>query len=281
MGKFAKGCLITAAIFIVTGILIGMIVTLIGGRSFIAMAREHELSRGRDWGWNWNLNVLTNDLTVNDEIISSRDITVALSSTGIKELDISAGVCEFILQEWDEEDFGIEISGRGGCDYYVENGCLYVEGFEGVNTNSSDNEIRLSIPHGITYENVSFNIGAANAEISGVTADSLACSVGMGNVEMEEMAAEEVNMDAGMGSIRYEGQIEEDLTASCGMGNIELELEGSEEDYNYSISCAAGNITIDNESYTMLAGEKVVDNKADRDIWLDCGMGNMEIDFTD
>ncbi len=279
MEKFIKGCLITVGIFIVTGLVIGLIVTLIGGRNFISLAREHEISRDWVWGWNWNWG--RNELTVNDVIINDKQMDDTISSIGIKELDIAAGACEFILEEWDNEDFGIEISGRGDCNYYVDSGCLYVKGFNNVSGDASDNEIRLSIPHSITFEDISFDIGASSAEVSGITAGSLSCSVGMGDMSFAETSVDKVNMDVGMGNVEFEGLIAKELAASCGMGNMSLILEGKEDDYNYSINCAAGNIEIDGTSYSMLAGEKSIDNDADRDIQLDCGMGNVVIDFTD
>lgn len=281
MGKFIKGCLITVAVFVVIGLVIGLIVTFIGGRSFITLAREHEISRGRDWVWGWSWNWGRNDLTVNDVVISDRTMTDTISSSGIEKLDISAGACEFVLEKWEEEDFEIEISGRGDCDYYIDDGCLYVEGLSDINGNISDNEIRLSIPSSITFQDIDLDVGAASAKISGIAAGSLTCSVGMGEVSFTETFVEEASIDVGMGTADYEGQIEKELTASCGMGNISLTLEGSEEDYNYSISCAAGNIEVDGRSYSTLADDIEVDNDADRDIRLDCAMGNMEIEFTE
>lgn len=292
MGKFAKGCLITAGVFIAIGLIIGIIVTVIGGRSFWSMAREYETSQGRnlmndwgwDWGWNWGWSWdghFDNDLTVNDEVMSSRFLEDTISDNGIDELEISIGVCELVMEEWDEEDFGIEISGRGDCEYYVADGCLYVEGFDDVDGDPTDNEIYLSIPQGITYEDINISVGAARAEISGVTTDSLTCSVGMGKVDFTDIYADTVNMDAGMGAIDFEGRVEKELAATCGMGNFEVTLEGSEEEYNYTLNCAAGKISVDGDTYSMLAGEKTIHNGADREIRLDCGMGSMDIEFTE
>ena len=63
------------------------------------------------------------------------------------------------------------------------------------------------------------------------------------------------------------------------MGNAELYLDGCMEDYNYEIECATGNVEIDDESFSGLAAERVINNDADAVMNIECSMGNVTVGF--
>ena len=72
-----------------------------------------------------------------------------------------------------------------------------------------------------------------------------------------------------------------DMEISCGMGQIQLELNGKAhyEDYNYDISCAAGNVEIGHMNFAGVGVKRTIDNNSGKHVDVDCGMGEVEISF--
>ena len=96
---------------------------------------------------------------------------------------------------------------------------------------------------------------------------------------MNNVAVDELNLEVGMGESRVEGSVAEEIDIECGMGRTQLVLTDKEEDFNYDISCAAGNVNIGNRSYAAVAEDTYIDNDASRDCTLECAMGSIDISF--
>lgn len=82
-----------------------------------------------------------------------------------------------------------------------------------------------------------------------------------------------------MGELWYAGSLAGDLDADCGMGNMDVRLDAKEEDYNYKIDVGMGDISVGNNSFGGMAQSKDIDNGADADMDLECGMGSIKIHF--
>ncbi len=285
MDKFAKVCLIISGVLIGIGVMIGIIVTVIGGQNFVRVVSAENVTLGEyhdawDWGWNY-WGGYRNELVVNNVSWGNKSVEDHIAGQGIDTLYITAGAGEFKFQEWDEDDFKIEISGRGECDYYIKDGKLYVEGFKKLNkiNGYENNRITLYVPDGVQYDYINLEIGAGKFDVKGIQAKEMNCDVGMGAADLKNMDVGKLEMQVGMGEITFAGKAAGDVTVSCGMGHISMKLEGSEQDYNYALSCAAGSINLANQSFSMLAGEKNIDNHAANNVSLECAMGSINVDF--
>ena len=60
---------------------------------------------------------------------------------------------------------------------------------------------------------------------------------------------------------------------------MKIELPGEASDYDYSVDCGMGEVTVGDSSYGGVASSKKVDNGADIDLDLDCGMGDIDVIF--
>jgi len=56
-------------------------------------------------------------------------------------------------------------------------------------------------------------------------------------------------------------------------------LNSREQDHNYEMECAAGNLQAGSHSISGLAGDKSVNNGSDSTYTLECAMGNMKVTF--
>lgn len=266
---------------------------------------DGSVSHHGGWHLGWREEDAPTELKINGEIQDL--ITIGqpgeIASSGIKNLELTLGAGQFYIREKDTDDGSISIlvQGVGDCDYYTNGDTLYVESFKGnhfMGEDLSQNQIIIDIPKGSFFDEVELTCGAGAAEIDHITANKLeieagagevmvnfadvtkfSANIGAGRVETSDMTAREVDLEVGMGECIYHGKSLRELDAECALGNMEIIVEGSEEDYNYEIECAAGNIDLGGRSITGLSAEQTIDNGAPGTIELSCNMGNITVSF--
>ena len=96
---------------------------------------------------------------------------------------------------------------------------------------------------------------------------------------MEHVNIQEGIFSVGAGNMMVQGSILESAQVKCAAGNIQMLLDGKTQDYNYEIVCMAGNIQIEEEKYSGINEEKIIDNSAQKDITLNCAVGNVKLTF--
>ena len=323
MKKFTKVSLITAGILAALGCILCLISSIAGGRMIWYWTEDdsrvmeklgqaaNKLDDAFDHldhfavGWNFHSDWDDDpDLTVNNAVVAGDNAWEAQQSLeGIRELDLMLGAGSLILKEKDAPDGMIDIyvQGKGGCDYKIKEGTLYVEGFKGITTMGSDiseNVITLVVPKGTYFSELELEVGAGVMEISGVDAmeidaqvgagglllhqmetQEFSAEVGVGRIEASDMISGNVSMTVSMGEGIYKGTASGEVEAECDMGNIEFVLKEKQEDFNYSIECSAGSIKIGGAEFTGLAREQRMDNHAFREFEAECNMGNIVISF--
>lgn len=315
MRKFMKGCAITALCLIVLGFTLAAVAGTVRGRTTIQNVVE-SVTGGRihfdldDLFDEWGLNVIDNiDYSVGDNIgfnryYSTLSGTIDKYSLGsdVNELDIEVGACSFTTKTSTDDNFYIEVKNAGKFQGYVEDTTLYIKSSVtgkrwGI---SNANEIIIYIPEGAYFDNADIEVGAGMLEFDGLTANSvnlevgagqitlrdmqindLEASVGMGQITLKGMSVENLDAEVGMGQLSAEGLITGDASIECSMGNVILKLEGSQQDFNYELSKAMGNVTLGKESSSGFASERYVDNNSDKTMDIECAMGNVTIKFTE
>ncbi len=319
MSKFLKGSLITAGILAALGCILCLISVLAGGRSFIYWAQKDDYIEGKlekagnvlsKFGWRgydfivdqWE-NENHERLIINDTDAGAVGVETQQSIVGIKNLNLTLGAGSLIIKEKEASDGMIDIyvQGRGGCDYRVKNDTFYVEGFKGIKVIGSDfseNVITLVFPAGMYFDEVDVEVGAGVMEVYDLKANEFDADVGAGKLDLRKMEVQEISADIGagefcgeevsaknadfamsMGECIYRGTISGNLDAECDMGNMEFYLSGAEEDHNYDIECAAGNVNVGGLSFAALAAERRIDNGALGTFDISCNMGNISIVF--
>ncbi len=233
----------------------------------------------------------------------SGDVDKYLLEGTIKNLEIEAGGCSFRVETSGDEHFYAEARNAGKYQAYVENETLYVKTTAtGVKTwdELSGSKITLYVPEGFAFEDVDVNLGAgvlnfvclqaaeASLEVGAgqIIADSalvqaLEVNVGAGQVKLKDMEITELKAEVGMGEFTAAGKVLGNVDAECSMGNLELQLAGKESDFNYELNGAMGNLNLNGENYSGFAQERDIDNGADKDIKIECSMGNVSVKFND
>ena len=104
-------------------------------------------------------------------------------------------------------------------------------------------------------------------------------NVGGAECETYDIDVTDLNVEVGAGDLEFSEQIAGNTDIKCGAGDVDLELTGRYTDYNYVTKCGAGDIEIGEKEFGGLANKKEIDNGASRTINIECGAGDVSIDF--
>lgn len=230
----------------------------------------------------------------------------ALTADGIEKMVIEIGGGKLTVEAGDVENIQITTDCKDKFKGYIKNGTLYIEGFdlEGnylkvTNWDKDRNTAHIIIPKELAFKETGISLGAGVIEITDITLGNTNAEVGAGELKCTNTKSENLNTELGAGAVYMEnivageseitiamgdavlsGIFNGDMDLECSMGNLDVEINGNENDFNYSVEAAMGSAEIAGKSYEGLAAEKEVDNGADKTINAEVSMGDIEISFT-
>lgn len=212
--------------------------------------------------------------------VRSEEDTDIYHDSDIWELEISLSAGELDLEQWDEEELRIEVSGEKKENVRIgrEDDTMVIEGIG----RDSETYIKVLYPKETKFDKVDIAVAAGTVEAGDVLrTKKLEVSVGAGEFLGEALiSTEDAEIEVGAGNVELMSLKTSNLEADCGVGNIALEIEGKEKEYDYELSCAAGMIEIGNNSYSGLGQEQTILNTDSAgEMMLDCGVGNITINF--
>lgn len=299
MKKFAKVSLITAGILFFSGAIILIICSFLAGsmRDSITDAVSERLHDTVDvnisqlWG-NAPHHSFNNDYPIHSGKHTDDD---AADGKDITELYIDLTYSYFTLAASADDRFHISSEGNGKYQYYTDGSAFYIDGYHTYGAHTS--RLTLEVPN-TDFSDVNINFGAGSASLSALKSDTITLTVGAGELNLYEVTCNDLSveigagtatflngqttdadLEVGMGDLTYQGYIDGTLDAEVGMGNMTLQLRDSQDMHNYDLECSMGTITLGSKEYGGLASEAHIDNDADSDYTLECGMGNIDVTF--
>lgn len=300
MKKFYKGTLITALICIVFGL--GMVVAgaVQGGfQLFLNMVDNNEFAISGDVfpSWYWF-----------DEDVEYEEGEYYFQTEEVEKLnlDIGASILEIKYADTDQYYIHMQQTPVGCVSCNLENGVLFIE--SSVETpkisfgtaKTKANKITLTIPENakikefemilgagsctgkyLSADNITIEVGAGNLELDKLEAEkSLSLLVGAGNVEANSIEAGQLEVECGAGRCFIDGAMTvEDIDVTCDAGYVHMDIEGTENSYNYDLECSVGSIKMAGKQYSGLDFSKEIDNDAEKTLTAECNVGCIEIDF--
>jgi hypothetical protein len=159
--------------------------------------------------------------------------------------------------------------------------------------------ITITIPEDFVAENISINIGAGSVQAEEIQAENgnfevdagrleinhlivnekSGYNVGAGEMILKNIEVNDITVDCGVGDVVIDGMITGDNKIECGVGEVELNVIGEEEDYSYEVNSGIGNVTINNNSFNNMSNHIIKNDEADNYFYLDCGIGNIIVEF--
>lgn len=310
MKKFITFCFVIAMVLIIVGSALYML-----GRKDGRQEMDELLSEiGGDWV-NWDNQVIdslgfdTGTYDINESSMFSDDYVVwngdvdmqMICQGSISELNLEIGGSMMEIKNSDDGNAYIEGENVGKMQAYAEGGVLYVKSVRPSNLldEIKNSTITLYLPEDTTslqlldvslgagqlklkhlaVQNIAASIGAGQLLMEDMDLGTLKLSLGAGELRADDVTVESLEASIGAGNMEFSGGIYKSAEISCSMGNVSMDLEGDKEDFNYQLSCVAGNMDIDGEHFAGAAMDRSIDNGAAKTMEIDCSMGNVEVDF--
>lgn len=307
MSKFAKVCLGIAAVFAGIGVVLCGVGATFGatlgdvGNGARATHIGNLIGQFADMdGWNWDWNWNADDYDANDSSIVRNDYSY--DKAKVKNLDIQVNAASLTIDKSSSDKVEVKVYLKNGdvscgmdgdtltikdntnhhySNKHVEVQLLLPEGMElgDMNIDVSAGEVESSYGK-LVADTATINVDAGDASIGDLQVkDELSATVGAGSIEMMDLEAKNVGLDCGVGEIDISGKVTGDITGDCGVGELSMKLDGEEEDYNYYIDCGIGEVDLGSHTYSSLGQEKNIDNDADKEMTLDCGIGSIAVEY--
>ena len=201
------------------------------------------------------------------------------------DLLVSAGEVEFRTAEKGDTDISVKTKGidkRLKLKYYMSGDTLVFrtkKNIAGINKAGGVGKIYIYVPEDFRFDEAKLDVGAGTLNISEIRAAELAVDVGAGEASIDHFDADEADLGCGTGKLVAAGDIRTEADLECGIGSIAFTVIGKEDDYNYDISCGIGEIVCGGLTYSGLGCDKEIDNGSSREISIECGIGNVTVNF--
>ena len=286
MKRFMKGCAITALIFVVLGLILGIAAGNARGRIAIEDTVE-AITGGRvrlQLGGFDSLREAGDDLMdqlegqgfydIEDAVpfvdgydILEGDVERYALNGNIRNLDIEIGGCVLYLEQSPDEGFYLEAKNAKKLQGYVEGDTLYVKALRNGNIsiwNDIKNcKITLYVPWGVYFDSADLSVGGGQILIDELNAGELFLEAGAGEITAENLQADTLEMNVGAGNIELYEFETRSLYGEVGVGF--LFLQGNVTEYG-DIQCSMGSV----EMYLEM-------KERDYNYAVECGMGSVEI----
>lgn len=291
MKKFVKTMLILIAILGVLGIGFSaagaaMGATLVGTPVFKRVKAHIGNGEYRFWNWlheedweyDWEDDADETPGTVLHAGHESGDAKI-YEISGIDSMELNLRYDELNVEEYDGDTVRVEVDhdDHGYVTVKQDDHTLHI-----VSTGKKhDREVDVYYPKGMKFKSVEIGIDAGAGKLDGaLEAEEVEISVGAGEfVNSGSILAKSCDISVGVGEGELEGIDAADIDGECGIGSLSLSLAGKERDYNYKLECGVGSVQIGEGEYSGLAAEKSIDNHASRSLDLECGMGEIDVEF--
>ena len=159
---------------------------------------------------------------------------------------------------------------------------------------SHKSTITVYLPEDFLAESARIDSGAGDVIIDALDAESLIINAGVGDIEGNNIYAYEVEIDCGVGDMKLlrarftdayincgigdmelGGILLGDSTVRGGIGEVDLELIGSEEDYDIDVDSGIGKVRVNGEKVS----KDYQNRSAEHSLNVNGGIGDITIDF--
>lgn len=262
MKKLTKALLKAAFVFLIVGAAFGVASLCLGFRpvQFQEAVEEGKFNLTASSSWVDGVRDWIPDFSVGT-------VNVSRTYSGVQSLDLDVGAVDCRIVFYDGESWKVE-----GCDVPSSFQC-----------DQSGEKLEISCKKnswGI------FHWGSSSAQVdvyvpSSQILDTFRADVGVGDLYTEDgvLKCSELELDCGVGDCEIRADIRNKGDIDVGVGDVYLALEGKQTDFNYDIECGIGSVVIGDDEYSDLGAKEKIDNKASRDLKLDCGVGDLTVEF--
>lgn len=297
MRTFYRGVCIAAAALISLGLLLSLLGFALGGRPgdladyydgadlpFIGSGRIGPLRWG-SWG---------NPLYGRDTVEQS----YGGPELGIRKLDFELSCADVVIKEGEVFRVKAEKINAKRFSTRLDGDTWEIEcDVEHAGRMGGDKapKITITVPKGFQAEELELDAAMGTVEMKDLAAKVSTLKVGMGTVTAKNITSGDCEMEIGMGTLEFSGTLTGKSSIDCGMGSAELTLRGDPQDYGFYATVGMGSVTVNGEDVDTespntpgpwgiaeiggLGGQRSWNTTAPNLLYVDCGMGSVDIRF--
>lgn len=297
MKKFTKGCLTTALILFLVGIVLCGVCGLLGG---FRQLQEMDGIRGIPFGFytddegDWQFGFLRGayggemigknwEKENYSRLSEGKENDISLNAVSCTELDIELAECGLYLEESEDDQIRVHVTGDTLRYYWRMDGSTLCIRNAGKRASHTEDEVHVSIPDGHVFKEADIDFGAGVLDAAPLQAREVDMSIGAGVCEIQEILAEEADISVGAGELHvvYLNSKKADVEVGAGTltvqdmevsGGMELSMSMGSAELNGTISgdlsleCGMGEVTMN------LTG-----SEDDHSYEVECGMGDVQV----
>lgn len=302
MKKFTKGCLTTALVLFLAGLMLCVVCGVLGGfRQLSQMDGNWRVGFFRSPGYGWDDledigdidagNMDVGDLERKLKELDGQQEELPLTAETLGSLEIDLEMCNLLIQESADEHVWLLVeSDTNRPEYAIENdgnrSRLCIENDENYHyywRSKPKDSVYLWLPKGCTLKECEIAIGAGYMKSISLQAEEANITVGAGLIEMEGFAGKEILLCADAGELLAGHVTAERAVLQIGAGHLRAEelAVSREADIDVSVGqCEiAGTITgdLDLECDMGEAVMRLTGSEDDHSYDVECGMGEVNV----
>lgn len=198
----------------------------------------------------------------------------------VRKMKLEIEQTEILLEPSEDGTVYVESEGEGSFQIYEEEHTLR---FKSCGVKNEDGEdsfvVRLYLPGERYWEEADLELNGVLLEGGTIEGREVDIESAGADVRLEEIRAQELSLE-GAGVVLEVLRADcQELSVEMSAGSMVLGLSGGSDEYNYEVSAAAGEVTIDGENAQSLVGESQIRNGAARNVEIDCVAGSVELTF--
>lgn len=191
----------------------------------------------------------------------------------IRSISLNARGKNYVVSEG--AGFSIDDNLQTGLMSYIENGVWRIED----NGETGDAPVEIRIPESFIPEVLDITAEKGNIISFIPFAGLVRINNYDGETDIRKICANEFYAENGRGKINITSSLSGSARFVCGSGSIRVNLENEAEEFNAEAMTGMGNIRIGNEVFGSERRRGKIENNAEKNIEVSCGMGSVEIDF--
>ena len=198
-----------------------------------------------------------------------------------KSLDVDFGAGVLDIHYDDVEDIQVYHENIKQFKAEVRNGVLKINTGHEVYIDDADNrQLVIVLPTEMQLNEVDLDVAAALANIDGILAKDVNITIGAGQANISNITTESMELEVGAGAAIVSSLDAREIEAKCGMGQIDIEVAGTQTDYNCDVECGMGEVVVGNYSYGGVGTQHHGENhEVTKHIDIECGMGEVNVKF--
>ena len=146
-------------------------------------------------------------------------------------------------------------------------------------------QVVIEVPADFRFEQADFSAEASKIEISAIQAEMLKLELEAGLMQLDSFTAGQLQLDASAGEVNASGSLKNGASVSAQAASVNLQLDGQQEDYRWSVDHSVGSVTIGTEQFAGVSNNKQSGGRTEgasegaKSLDIDCEAGSVAVQF--